>query len=143
MMTGKHSYSFFSEQVAIIILTRDFNDKVHLNFIRKKEDDTWEKFEEGLHIQLKLNEVSKILDFLENKKKLTLVHQYPKSENIKEFQFNKEKKLFSNKRKLIITGKLINDPKIIYIKDFVDEDIRLFEKILEHLESEKIANKDI
>lgn len=143
MMTGKHSYSFFAEEVAIIILTRDFNDKVHLNFIRKKEDDTWEKFEEGLHIQLKLNEVSKILDFLEHKKKLTLVHQYPKSENIKEFQFKKEKKLFSNTRKLIVTGKLINEPENIYTKELVDEDIRLFKKILEHLESEKIANKDI
>lgn len=141
-MTGKHNYSFFGENVALIVLTRDFEDKIHLNFIRKKEDGTWQKYEEGLHLQLILKEISKILDFLEHKdKNLKITHKHPKSDDVKEFEFKRSSGLFSKKRQLNVTGKVLDDPEKFYLKELKNEELRLFKKILEHLEKEKIAHK--
>ncbi|MHA1269370.1 MAG: hypothetical protein ACTSPY_06235 [Candidatus Helarchaeota archaeon] len=141
-MTENHNYSFFGEDTAIILLTKDFEDKLHLNFIRKKDDNTWEKFEEGLHVELKVQEICKILDFLEyNDKKMKIIHQYPESENIKTIIFKKLKDKKTKKRVLNITGESTNIPEKIYNKSLVNEEIRLFRKILEHLEMEKIAHQ--
>jgi len=139
-MTDSHSYSFFSESNAVILVTRDYNDEVHLNFIRKKADGNWEKFDEGLHLELKVNEICKILDFLDSKTKLlTITHKHPKSTTIKEVQLSKSKK--KDDQILNITGKIISSPESQpYSNDLMNEDIRLFRKILEHLEVEKIAN---
>ncbi|MBD3229602.1 MAG: hypothetical protein GF329_15585 [Candidatus Lokiarchaeota archaeon] len=141
-MTGKHNFSFFGEDVALIALTRDFEDKIHFNFIKKKEDGTWEKYEEGLHLQLILKEISKILDFLEHKDKyLKITHKHPKSDDVKIVEFKRSSGFFTRKRKLTINGKIVNNPEKIYDKELVNEELRLFQKVLEHLEKEKIAHK--
>ncbi|MHA1231843.1 MAG: hypothetical protein ACTSRP_25830 [Candidatus Helarchaeota archaeon] len=139
-MTEHHSYSFFGENVAIIILTKDYNDKVHLNFIRKKDDNKWEKFEEGLHIELALDEICKILDFLEhNEKIMYIIHQHPESKHQKKFTFMKFKEKKTKRWALTIIGELLNDTIKKYEKTLTEEKLRLFKKIFEHLEMEKIA----
>ncbi|MHA1309499.1 MAG: hypothetical protein ACTSWR_01080 [Candidatus Helarchaeota archaeon] len=144
-MTEHHNFSFFGMNEALIILTHSYDDKVHFNFIRKKDDNNWEKLDEGLHIELNLKELSKILDFLEHDEKtLVIIHQHPDSKKVKEFKFEKSKNKKLKQRILFISGTILNIPTYRpYKRELINEDIRIFTKILDHLETEKIINQKI
>ncbi|MHA1756199.1 MAG: hypothetical protein ACTSVV_05465 [Promethearchaeota archaeon] len=141
-MTKDHNYSFFGKDQALIIITKELNDNVHLNFIRKKNDGTWQSLKEGIHIILNINELCRIAWFLDNNvNSINIIHKHPNSNQIKNFKFEKSFDKRKNKEVLFIKAKMNNNPSYgKFSKPLYDEEIRLFKKIIEHLEMEKIAN---
>ena len=141
-MTADHNYSFFGKNQAFIIITRNLRDKVHFNFIRKNKDGSWQHLPEGLHIELSIEEICKISDFLNSdKKSINIIHKHPNSTQIKNFKFEKQWDPKNKTSLLFIKAKIDNDPSFKpFPKPLIDEQIRFFKIIIEHLEQEKIVN---
>lgn len=141
----KHNYAFFGKEQAFIIVTKNYQDQVHLNFIRKV-NEKWQQLKEGIHIKLNLEELCKITKYFESEnvnEGINIIHQFSKEDNIKNFKFqfnydrnNKDKKI------LFIKAKLDNKPDYRkFSKPFKSEgEKRLLVKIFQHLENEKISN---
>ncbi|MHA1248531.1 MAG: hypothetical protein ACTSRP_00930 [Candidatus Helarchaeota archaeon] len=141
-MTEKHNVSFFGKNQGLILITKSFKDKVHLNFIRKKEDGSFQKLNEGLHIQINVLEICKIAKFLEEGNgSINIIHKHPNSSDVKNFRFEYRLDKDRKSKILFIKAKLDNDPNFPkFSKPLNKEETRLFKKLWIHLEEEKIAH---
>lgn len=139
----EHNYAFFGKEQALIIITRNLQDKVHLNFI-KKVNEKWQQLNQGIHIELNVEELCNLVHYLNTQKAdkgINFIHQFSEGDDIKNYKvqyvFNKD----SKKLILFVKAKLDNKPEYLkFSKPFKNGKLRFLIKIFEHLESEKVAN---
>ena len=73
----KHYKSFFGKKCAVIISSDYEEGNFFLNFIQEKENNQWEKYQEGLSISLNLKEICEIAQiFINNSGSTKIIHKY-------------------------------------------------------------------
>ncbi|MFX1375167.1 MAG: hypothetical protein ACFFA0_05090 [Promethearchaeota archaeon] len=127
-MTDKHNQSFFGQSTGMFIQSSSKNDPfMFLQFIKKKEDGTWEKLsmKEGKTIKCSLEEIIMILRVLTGKiKSWSTVHSFKEEKTPISVSWESETKLWFN------VGEY---PKMLSFAQ-----IEILRMLLEHLLEEKI-----
>jgi hypothetical protein len=125
----RHNKSFFGQKTGMIL---DSDNKsqpfIFFRFIKKRQDNNWEKFKEGKTIRLSLEELINILEVLkENQNEWKTMHTYENDSTNIEIRWEK-----GNRRAISIRAGA-------YKKMLYEAEILLLEMLLKHILKEKIA----
>ena len=129
MIMDRHNKSFFGQKTGMI-LDSDNKDQpfIFFRFIKKRQDNNWEKFKEGKTVRLSLEELINILEVLkENQNEWKTMHTFENESTNIEVHWEK-----GNRRALSIRA----GP---YKKMLYEAEILLLEMLLKHILKEKIA----